>query len=373
MKTDISIYVHVPFCSRRCIYCDFASYVNDRFISDYFDAVCHEIEIVSNQLGNAHVFALYFGGGTPSHVPVKYISNLVDKIRVNFRYDPAEITFEMNPEDVTVDLCHDLKVLGVNRVSLGLQSTSDQLLKVIGRPYNLETFLKEYEIIRMYFDNVNVDLMYNLPFEILSDVESDLKIVEKIRPDHVSFYELEVHEEAPLYPMIKSGVVKLPSEDESEKMYETIIESLDKLGYERYELSSWTKGKPSIHNINYWENGEYIGFGLSAGSHREMRRWVNTLDLGEYIQKLIKGELPRTYNSVNAFKAELAETFFMGLRLEKGINLVSLKEKFGNEDVNFYIKKLEKFCGEFLDCSNEIIKFTPNGMKFSALVLSELV
>jgi len=373
LKTDISIYVHVPFCSRRCIYCDFASYVNDGFISAYFDAVHREIDIVSDQIDNSRVFTLYFGGGTPSHVPVKHISNLIDKIHAKFQYDPVEVTVEMNPEDVTVDLCRDLKAIGVNRVSLGLQSTSDQLLKVIGRPYNVKTFLEKYEITNTYFDNINVDLMYNLPFERLSDVDSDMKMIEKINPDHISFYELEIHEEVPLYSMIKSGTVKLPSEDESEKMYDMIIESLDKIGYSRYEISSWTKKKPSIHNISYWENGEYIGFGLSAGSHYGMRRCVNTFDIGEYIQKLEKNELPRIYDSINSTKEEIAETLFMGLRLTKGVKLTYLREKFGNADVNFYVKKMEKFCGEFLDCSDEILKFTQSGMKFSALVLSELV
>ncbi len=373
LKTDTSLYIHVPFCSRKCVYCDFASYVNDKFISEYFDAVKREIEIISNQIGKPHIFTLYFGGGTPSHVPIKYISNLIDEIFLNFDCDPVEVTFEINPEDVTVNLCQDLKVLGVNRLSLGLQSTSDQLLKVIGRPYNFKTFLKNYELTRKYFDNVNIDLMYNLPFERLEDVESDLRFIENAKPDHVSFYELEIHEEVPLYPMIKAGTVKLPSEDESERMYDTIIESLDKFGYERYELSSWTKGKPSVHNINYWENGEYIGIGLSAGSHFGMKRWVNTFDLGEYIQKLEKGELPHAYNAVNSSKEELAETLFMGLRLAKGVNLRCLKEKFGNENVDFYVKKVEKFCGEFLDCSNETLKFTTFGMKFSALILSELV
>lgn len=372
MKIDASLYVHIPFCSRRCIYCDFASVVNDGLISRYFNALKKEVEIIDD-LDNVSINTIYFGGGTPSHVSLNYIFCLMEKIQSKFSLNAEEITFETNPEDINAEFCLRLKEIGVNRISLGLQSTSNDILKVIKRPYTLEVFMKKYEIVKRYFDNVNVDLIYNLPFEKISDVESDLDFIEKINPTHVSFYELELHEETPLYPMITSGAVKLPSEDESELMYDLITKRLDSLGYERYELSSWTKNKPSLHNLNYWENGQYIGIGLSAGSHFGMKRWVNTGDIVEYLEKTERNELPHAYVSTNTVDEELSETFFMGLRLSKGINLGILRERFGNEIVDFYLGKLKKFCGEILDCSSDSIKFTPNGMKFSELVFLELV
>jgi len=372
LKIDTSVYVHVPFCSRRCIYCDFVSFVRNDLIGSYFESLIREIDIVYGTLGNRKISTLYFGGGTPSHVPVKYISKVIEKLSKSFEYDPVETTLEMNPEDVSEELCKNLKSIGINRISVGLQTSSDQILKVIGRPYDFNTFMKAYKILRNFFDNVNVDLIYNLPFEKFDDVMMDLKVIKMLNADHISFYELELHEETPLYPMIESGIVKLPEEDVSEKMYDTIVDTLEDDGYKRYELSSWTKHKPSFHNLNYWKNGEYLGLGLSSGSHLSMERSVNTEDLIEYIEKIRSGTVPRTYHVKNSPREELAETLFMGLRVADGVRLDELRNKFG-DDLDFYLSKLKDFCPHFLECSEKFMRFTKIGMKFSASILSELV
>lgn len=332
-----------------------------------------EKEIDLRSCKNFEVFTMYFGGGTPSHVDVGYISKLMKKIESAFEINAQEITLEMNPEDVTDDKCHRLKDLGVNRISLGLQSSSNEILKVIGRPYTLEDFLKRYYIVRKYFNNVNIDLMYNLPFERLSDVESDLRIIESTRPDHISFYELELHEGTPLYSMVNAGVARLPSEEISERMYDTIVDGLENFGYKRYELSSWTLEKPSIHNINYWENGEYLGIGVSAGSHIGTERSVNLSDINDYFAKIRSNLLPYEYHKNNSLKEEIGETIFMGLRLARGINENDLRTKFGSELTAIYLEKLDKFRGYFLESKDGFLRFTKEGMKFSALVLSELV
>lgn len=363
----------MPFCSRKCVYCDFASVANDKLISAYFEAIKRESDLILEMTGPIEIFTIYFGGGTPSHVPIDNIEDLMTKITSIFKVSVEEITFEMNPEDVTREKCLRLKGIGVNRISLGLQSTSNDILKVIGRPYTFETFLKRYSIIREYFDNVNLDLMYNLPFERISDVESDLRVIERLKPDHISFYELELHEEVPLYSMVNANIVKLPSEEISEKMYDMIIEGLSNLGYQRYELSSWTFEKPSIHNINYWQNGQYIGMGLSAGSHFGTKRWTNFSNINDYISKIKMNFLPWEYYNENSPTDEIAETLFMGLRLARGISKKMLEAKFGESLTNVYLKKLEKFNGTFLENKDDFVKFTKDGMKFSALVLSELV
>ncbi|MGC8636649.1 MAG: radical SAM family heme chaperone HemW [Athalassotoga sp.] len=372
MKTKTSLYVHVPFCSRKCVYCDFTSVVNDKLISSYFEAIEKEVDLISSYTEPV-IFTIYFGGGTPSHVNVDYISKLMKKIESAFEINAQEITLEMNPEDVTDEKCRQLKFFGVNRISLGLQSSSNEILRVIGRPYTLENFLKRYDTVRKHFDNVNIDLIYNLPFERLSDVESDLRIIEKTKPDHVSFYELELHEETPLYSMVNAGVAKLPSEEVSEMMYDTIIDGLEDLGYKRYELSSWTLEKPSIHNINYWQNGQYIGIGVSAGSHIGTERSVNLSDINEYLSKIRSNLLPREYHKNNTLEEEIAETIFMGLRLAIGINEKDLRAKFGSELTEIYLGKLDKFKEYFLENKDGFLRFTKDGMKFSALVLSELV
>ncbi len=316
------------------------------------------------------ISTLYFGGGTPSHVRTKYISNVMNTLSKSFDYDPNETTLEMNPEDVSLKLCSDLKTLGIDRISLGLQTSSDQLLKVIGRPYTFDGFLKAYGIVRNYFKNVNIDMIYGLPFERYEDLIMDLKVIERLEADHISFYELELHDGVPLYSMVQHGLVTLPSEELSERMYDTVSDELEKMGYTRYELSSWTKKKPSLHNLNYWMNGKYIGFGLSAGSHLPMKRWVNTDNIHEYIKAIDNKKFPRSYDVINSKKDELVETLFMGLRLSNGLIISEMRERFG-EDFDLYFSKLKRFCPDLLECSDRI-RFTRQGMKFSASILSEL-
>ena len=339
-------------------------------MKEYFESVDKEIEMSSRYLEGKQAVTLYFGGGTPSHVSVKYIENIVESLASRVFFDVKEATLEFNPEDVSRELCRELFEIGINRVSVGLQTSSDELLKVLGRPYTFEEFKRAYAILRENFDNVNVDFMYSLPFERLSDVEKDLKTIEVLEPDHVSFYELEVHEDVPLFSMVKAGQVQLPSEDISEKMYDSISKSLEEMGYSRYELSSWTKGKPCIHNVRYWENDNYIGFGLSAGSHLSNKRWVNTGEIHEYISKIRIGGHPHVYESQNDKFNEVSETLFMGLRLAKGVDVKEMRDEFG-ENFDKAFSKIKKFCGELLECSDRL-KLTKTGMKFSAMVLREL-
>ncbi len=338
--------------------------------SIYFDSLKREIEMHSNYFEGRSVITLYFGGGTPSHVPVKLIEGVIETLAKNVFLNVKEATFEFNPEDVNRQLCRDLRELGINRASVGLQTSSDDLLKVIGRPYSFEDFKKAYSILRETFDNVNVDFMYSLPFEKLSDVENDLKTVETLIPDHVSFYELEVHESVPLFSMIQAGQARLPAEDVSEGMYDLIVKTLEEIGYKRYELSSWTKEKSCLHNLRYWKNEDYMGFGLSAGSHISNERWVNTTEIQDYISKISAGKYPHAYESKNDSIVEIAETLFMGLRLAEGIDVNEMREKFG-DDFDEVFSRIKKFCGELLECSDRL-KFTKTGMKFSAMVLREL-
>ncbi len=339
-------------------------------MKEYFESVRKEINMSSKYLEGKQAITLYFGGGTPSHVPVKYIENVVENLASHLFFDVREATLEFNPEDIDRKLCHELLEIGINRASVGLQTSSDELLRVLGRPYTFEQFKKAYSILRENFDNVNVDLMYSLPFERLSDVEKDLKSIKELDPEHVSFYELEIHEDVPLFSMVKSGQAQLPSEDVSEKMYDSITEGLEEMGYSRYELSSWTKGKPCVHNTRYWENENYIGFGLSAGSHLSNERWVNTGEIHDYISKIRVGEYPRIYESKNNKFDEVSETLFMGLRLAEGVNIQEMRDKFGS-DFDEAFSRVKKFCGELLECSDRL-KFTKTGMKFSAMVLREL-
>ncbi len=337
---------------------------------DYFKSLEKEIELYGEILKGKHVKTLYFGGGTPSHVPLKHIERTVEKLASYFFLNVEEATFEFNPEDVRREKVKELFEMGINRASVGLQSSSDEILRVLGRPYTFEEFKKAYSILQENFENVNIDFMYSLPYERIEDLENDLKAIEELNPSHVSFYELELHEEVPLFSMVKAGQVRLPTEDESEVMYDMIIENMEKMGYRRYEISSWTKGKPCLHNLKYWRNEDYIGFGLSAGSHISMKRWVNTSQISDYISKLREGKKPIVYESNNDAFEEACETLFMGLRLSEGVEVEEMRRKFG-KDFDVAFSKIKKFCGEILECSPRL-KLTKLGMKFSAMVLREL-
>ncbi len=370
MKDEISIYIHIPFCSRKCVYCDFASSTRTELIEDYFEALEKEIEMYREFLENKRIITIYFGGGTPSRVSTNYVERTLEKLATFAFMDVKEATFEFNPEDVNYQLVKELKELGINRASVGLQSSSNDILKALGRPYTFEEFRKAYDLLRSYFKNVNVDLMYSLPFERVEDVELDLKTVDVLSPPHVSFYELEIHEDVPLFSMVKSRQVRLPSEDESETMYDLIVMEMEKTGYHRYEISSWTKGMKCLHNVRYWKNEDYIGFGLSAGSHVKGKRWVNISEIGKYISLVKSGVKPIAYESLNTPFQEVLETLFMGLRLAEGVNVAELRKEFG-EDFEKAFARIKKFCGEILECYPRL-KFTKLGMKFSAMVLREL-
>ncbi len=340
-------------------------------VEDYFESLESEIEMYRDLLENKRIRTIYFGGGTPSHISANYVEKVLEKLATLAFIDVAEASFEFNPEDVNRPLIMKLRQLGINRASIGLQSSSNDVLRVLGRPYTFEEFLKAYSVLKEFFENINVDLMYSLPFERIEDVEMDLKNVDVLQPPHVSFYELEVHEDVPLFSMVESKQVRLPSEDESETMYDLIVDSMEKMGYKRYEISSWTKNKVCLHNLRYWKNENYIGFGLSAGSHFERKRWVNVSDIWEYISNVRKGIKPRAYEAYNTPFQEVLETLFMGLRLAEGVDVLELKKEYG-EDFDKAFSKIDKFCGEILECHPRL-KFTKLGMKFSAMVFRELV
>jgi oxygen-independent coproporphyrinogen-3 oxidase len=339
-------------------------------MSKYFESLEREIDLYADVLQGKRVKTLYFGGGTPSHVPVKYVERIIEKLATHLFLDVEEATFEFNPEDVNRQLVKELFEIGINRASVGLQTSSNEILKVLGRPYSFEEFEKSYSILRESFENVNVDLMYSLPYERIEDVRRDLKVIEKLKPSHVSYYELEIHEEVPLFSMIKTGQVRLPSEDESEMMYDLIVKEMEKMGYKRYEISSWTKDKACLHNLAYWKNEDYVGFGLSSGSHFSRKRWVNTPEINDYILKVKAGKKPTVYESANNNFDEACETLFMGLRLSEGVDIERMKKEFGDDFENAF-SKIKKFCGEILECSSRL-KLTKLGMKFSAMVLREL-
>ena len=291
-KTPLGIYVHVPFCRSKCQYCDFYSMAtkDDKTIDGYLDAVCAHIKEAGELAPNHRVDSVYFGGGTPTFFGADGMAVILTTIRRNFDVaNDAEITFEANPDSVSDRLLHRLRAEGFNRVSLGVQSDDDEMLKKLGRPHNYTQAVAAYHRIRKAgFRNISIDLMYGLPGQDLRHWQETLDNVLRLLPEHISCYALKVEEGTP-FAQVKDAL-NLPDDDEQAEMYLTAVEILQSRGYKQYEISNFCrKGLVSKHNMKYWLGGEYLGFGPSASSDFAGRRYTLKRDLQAYITGIRDG------------------------------------------------------------------------------------
>ncbi len=365
---DISVYVHVPFCVSKCLYCDFYSVVSGDF-ETYFSYLERELELYHDVLADSKVVTLYFGGGTPSLVPTLFLEKVVRKLQtLAVGFDPIEITIELNPETVTREKLREYKLLGVNRVSLGVQAVDDEVLKGVGRIYDRRTLEKSAACALELFENVNFDFILGLPNETDETVEKDTLFLDRYPPKHVSLYLLEVDEKAPLFKRLESGNLSLPSAEEVEERHSRFVIFLREKGYVRYEISNFAvEGWESLHNLRYWRNEDYLGFGPSAGGHVGRVRYVNVSDLKTYYALLDAGRKPYEHFHENAEREEELETVFMGLRTKEGVPLEKLKSIGGI---------VEKILQEFQCClkvKNGKIFLNERGMDLSRFIFERLV
>mgnify|MGYP000298013463 FL=1 len=272
MKKEIGLYVHIPFCKQKCYYCDFVSFAGQEQMEEkYVNALKKEIEkyALENKVMSEHniepefiIKTIYIGGGTPSYINEKYIVEIINTIRQNFKVkEEAEITIEVNPGTVNLEKLATYKKCGINRLSIGLQAVQDTLLKKIGRIHTYSDFLDTYKNARnVGFANINVDLMINLPLQTVKDVEESVKEIIKLKPEHISVYSLIVEEETPISRMLENKEIKLASDEEERKMYWLVKNILEKHKYIQYEISNFSKlGFESKHNLDCWNQEEYIG------------------------------------------------------------------------------------------------------------------
>lgn len=272
MKKEIGLYVHIPFCKQKCYYCDFVSFAGQEQMEEkYVNALKKEIEkyALENKVMSKHniepefiIKTIYIGGGTPSYINEKYIVEIINTIRQNFKVkEEAEITIEANPGTVNLEKLATYKKCGINRLSIGLQAVQDTLLKKIGRIHTYSDFLDTYKNARnVGFANINVDLMINLPLQTVKDVEESVKEIIKLKPEHISVYSLIVEEETPISKMLENKEIKLASDEEERKMYWLVKNILEKHKYIQYEISNFSKvGFESKHNLDCWNQEEYIG------------------------------------------------------------------------------------------------------------------
>ena len=379
---ELGIYVHIPFCKQKCYYCDFISYANkEEKTKEYVKCIQKEIEIESKKYSKDEyeITTIYLGGGTPSYISVLYIENIINVIKLNYNVkDNAEITIEINPGTVNEEKILIYEKIGINRVSIGLQTTNDKLLKQIGRIHTYEEFLNCYKLVsKSKIDNINVDLMLALPNQTIEDLEESLQKVIKLKPNHISLYSLILEEGTKLEKMVSENIVKLPEEDMEREMYWKTKRILEKNGYNHYEISNFAKeGYKSKHNMNCWSQKEYLGFGVAAHSYVNRKRYCNINNIEEYVSNIKKGKIEnnRTVCEIQNTIDEQKEFMMLGLRKIDGIDIQEFKNKFVENPIYVFHKELEKLVNEDLvEIDLDKIKLTNKGLDFANLVWEKFV
>lgn len=368
---EIGVYVHIPFCKRKCYYCDFISFCEkDELQEKYINTVIQEIEDFFNLNKNVKIKTIYIGGGTPSFIDGKYIEKIMNTFN---KEGVVEATIEVNPGSASLEKLKKYKECGINRLSIGLQSTEDRLLKKIGRIHNYNDFLATYNLAReVGFDNINVDLMIGLPGQTIEDVKSSLNKVIDLNPSHISVYSLIVEENTIIYNLIEQNKIVLPDEELERNMYWYVKNYLELGGYEHYEISNFAKnGKKSLHNLDCWNQKEYVGFGASAHSYLNRKRFCNIGVLEEYIKDF---KNTKEVQEVQSFYETKQEYMLLGLRKIKGVCISHFKNKFGENPIFLFKNELNKLIEEgLLEITTNNIKLTNKGLNFANLVWEEFV
>ena len=347
----LSFYFHIPFCLSKCYYCDFNSYAGlSWLIPQYVDTLEKEMQLHAKDVWEFEVKTIYFGGGTPSLLPAKSIAYMLESCSKLFNMPSnLEVTLEANPGTVDQSFLTQLKESGVNRLSLGVQSFSDNELKLLGRIHSANEAREAFFMARQAgFENINMDLLYALPRQAVSDWRNNLVEAIKLNPDHFSLYPLTLEPGTPLANAVASGSLPKPDADLAADMYLLALDKLAQEGYSHYEISNWAlPGKLCHHNMTYWKNEPYLGLGAGAHSHLGGYRWVNVSSPVEYVKHLasLKTKLsPRPYfnslwvdNIENIDRdLEIAEAVILSLRLEEGVNLTDFAHRFGVELYSIY-------------------------------------
>ena len=341
-NSPVEIYIHIPFCIRKCDYCDFLSGPSGpKEQADYVQALLREIQAVEEGEGRS-VSSIFIGGGTPSVLDERLLGDILKEIRNRFKMEEdAEITIEVNPGTANIGKLQAYREMGINRLSIGLQSPQDRELKILGRIHNYEQFLETYQEARTVgFDNINIDLMSAIPDQTYEGWAKNLRTAAELEPEHISAYSLIVEEGTP-FAVRK---LNLPDEDTEYNMYEATAQILKEYGFEQYEISNYArKGRECRHNVGYWTRQDYLGFGLGASSLYGKERFANTADMKKYLENSRNPEKIREKEPSLTREDEMAEFMFLGLRMTKGISKADFQKCFGCTIESVYGEVLEKY------------------------------
>ena len=376
-KKELGVYIHIPFCKKKCYYCDFISFENKcDEIPQYIESLKEEIR--KFDFSSYNVTSIYIGGGTPSYIDSKYIKYILDELKTRVKFDDIEITIEVNPGTVTEEKLKEYKEAGINRISIGLQSTNNNLLKEIGRIHTYEEFLEAYQLVnKIGFNNINVDLMLALPGQTIQDLKESLDKIINLNPNHISVYSLIVEEGTKISKLLEEGKISLPEEEQERRMYWYVKDILELKGYNHYEVSNFSKkGKESRHNMNCWNQEEYIGFGVAAHSYINNVRFSNTDNIQEYIKNIKENNTENniTIEEEQTLEDKKKEFMMLGFRKIEGVDISRFKEKFVDNPLFLYREKLNKLAEEGLievDLNN--IRLTNKGLDLANLVFEEFI
>ncbi len=382
MEKNIGIYIHIPFCTSKCYYCDFVSYANkdDTCISKYIDALCEEILRNSEILAERTITSIYFGGGTPSYINSKYIVKILNILSLFNLSNECEITIECNPNSISDSKIKDYTLNGINRVSIGLQSLNDNVLKNIGRKHTVSDFINALDICKSNnLNNISVDLIYPLPGLTLEEFKSNIDelndILKKYDIKHISIYNLEIHENTRFDFLLKEGFLELVDEDTEYKMKLYMEDKLEQNGYNKYEVSNFSKQDfESRHNLNYWNQGEYLGFGIAASSFFDGTRYSNITDINTYIDNINDNiSVIQEQDHLDKFSL-MKEYIILTLRLQDGINIKKFHSKFATDIFEIFgveIRKLES--NGLINITDKNIYLTTRGFEVANLVWEEFI
>ena len=406
---ELGIYIHIPFCKQKCYYCDFVSFSNKQnFVENYVEAVKKEINNYFQDktiLERYTVTTIYIGGGTPSYIESKYICEIMELLENNLKqnkvkFEDIEITIEVNPGTVNKEKLEQYRKAKINRLSIGLQSTNNEMLKQIGRIHTYEQFLETYQMAKeVGFDNVNVDLMIGLPNQTIEDIKRSLEEVIQLHPAHISVYSLIVEEGTVMAQKIENHQLEEMDEELERNMYWYVKNTLELNGYTHYEISNFAKeGKESKHNLNCWRQKEYIGIGLAAHSYLNYVRYTNTSEMEQYITRMngLNGQIVEDIlelsnnkekenleeNIETAYEIEEVqdvedrkkEYMLLGLRTIEGVSISKFKEKYIDNPLFLFRKELEKLVEEKLVMiDGDDIRLTNKGLDLANLVWEEFI
>ena len=378
---DMGLYVHIPFCKQKCMYCDFPAYQN---LQDYYEtyvyALVQEVDLWVSEHPESKkrpINTIYFGGGTPTELSIQQLKMILDKIKKTFTItNDCHMTIESNPGEVDLQYLIKLVQLGFNRISFGVQTFDDKALTMLHRSHNGEKAKQAvYDAKESGFDDINIDLIYGLPRQTLEDIQYNLDIVKDLPINHISTYGLQVEVGTYLYHLVQKNLISIPSESIDEAMYDEMMEGLKELGFERYEISNFAKDNSySRHNLKYWHYVDYLGFGAGAHSFYNGVRRSNNRNVMPYIQSVDRYVMPTIDTEIISLKRAQEDFCFLALRTKWGLNELNFEKRFDTSLCSLFGSTLDDLVTKgLLEYEDGSYYLTPEGAKHGNYVFSQFI